>query len=307
MFVEKTPTDGLQKLTAKRESMGLSLNDVFKKIRIKAGYLKNIENSEFHLLPDPVYTKNFIKIYARFLGVDEVPILKDYEAYLNAQKEELIPPRKTSQEEKSFFASVVSNKNYWGIFFVFITVFVVWLILKQNPPVSEGINSSKRIDIPAKEIMEQNVSSSSNTTSVVNSSPNVTFKDPQQMITDPILQLSEFEKGTSGNVLKQTANMDNSVKKNASLPLSLETKHVASVGSQKSNLLIIASQETWIRVKGGESTPVQILLKPGEKFESNAETFNLDIGNAGGIRIKYKNKDVENLGKPGEVVHLRLP
>jgi len=33
----------------------------------------------------------------------------------------------------------------------------------------------------------------------------------------------------------------------------------------------------------------------------------VDIGNAGGIRISFDGKAIENLGKPGQVIHLRLP
>ena len=297
MFIEKTPSDNSQKLKIKRESLGLSLDDVFKKIRIRASYLQDIENREFPSLPDPVYTKNFIKTYAKFLGVDEEPIIKDYDAYINARKQELIPPQETPPEEKPFFASVSSKKNYWGLFFVLIIIFLVWLILKQNAPDLEEINSSSKINIPAAQVKEQSVNSSSNVTSMEN----------QQMTADSGPKVKQAEKVAPANVLGQPANVivDGSIKKNAPLPL--ETKQVASSGVQKSNLFIIASQETWIRVKGGENAPVQVLLKPGDKFENNAETFNLDIGNAGGIKIQYKGKYIENIGKPGEVVHIKLP
>jgi hypothetical protein len=49
------------------------------------------------------------------------------------------------------------------------------------------------------------------------------------------------------------------------------------------------------------------LLKPGEKIEYKAASFDMDIGNAGGIKIKFRGKEIENLGKSGQVVRLRLP
>ncbi|OPZ54015.1 MAG: hypothetical protein BWY90_00359 [Deltaproteobacteria bacterium ADurb.BinA014] len=51
----------------------------------------------------------------------------------------------------------------------------------------------------------------------------------------------------------------------------------------------------------------QILLKPGQEVEYKAVVFNMDIGNAGGIVIHFKGEKIENLGKPGEVISLRLP
>jgi len=93
MFIEKTPGNNSQELKAKREALGLSLEDVFNQTRVRVAYLQAIENKEFHLLPVPVYTKNFIKIYARALGIDSEPIIEDYENYLNSLKEaQTLPP-----------------------------------------------------------------------------------------------------------------------------------------------------------------------------------------------------------------------
>ena len=50
-----------------------------------------------------------------------------------------------------------------------------------------------------------------------------------------------------------------------------------------------------------------MLLKPGEKIEYKAAIFDMDIGNAGGVKIEFKDKNIENLGKSGEVIRLRLP
>jgi hypothetical protein len=62
-----------------------------------------------------------------------------------------------------------------------------------------------------------------------------------------------------------------------------------------------------MRIKADQNPSFQIILKAGEKFERKAVNFNIDIGNAGGITVKFKGKEVENLGKTGEIVHLRLP
>ena len=86
MFIEKTPSNNSQELKATREALGLSLADLFQRTRISVAYLQAIENNDFHLLPVPVYTKNFIKTYASALGIDSKPILINYEDYLNSRK-----------------------------------------------------------------------------------------------------------------------------------------------------------------------------------------------------------------------------
>ena len=62
-----------------------------------------------------------------------------------------------------------------------------------------------------------------------------------------------------------------------------------------------------MRVKADQNPSFQILLKPGEKFERKAVNFDMYIGNAGGIKIQFKGKDIEDMGKTGDVIHLRLP
>lgn len=295
MFVEKTQSDNSQELKIKRESLGLSLQDVFQKTRIRYSYLQAIENNEFHLLPAPVYTKNFIKTYAKFLDVDEKPIMKDYDDYINEQKKELVQPQENPPEGKQYIETMSNKKSYWGLLFVLIIVFIIWLVLNQKAPLSDDINYSGKINVPVAEVKQPDSISFSNATSTVN----------QQTIADSDQQTIKIEKGPSVNNSEQSATLKESVNKNVSLPL--QRQQIASVGGQRSVLFISAIEETWVRVKAGENPSFQVLLKPGEKFESNAEVFNLDVGNAGGIKLQYKGKYVENLGKRGEVIHVRLP
>ncbi len=81
----------------------------------------------------------------------------------------------------------------------------------------------------------------------------------------------------------------------------------ADADEEQSLLVIQATEETWIRIQGDDKEPVQVLLKSGEKISHKAGRFSMDIGNAGGIRIQFNGKNIENLGKSGQVIHLRLP
>lgn len=69
---------------ALRESRGLALNDVSMATKISAANLEALERGEFHLLPPPVYTKAYIKAYAKLLDTDEEKALGRYERYLAA-------------------------------------------------------------------------------------------------------------------------------------------------------------------------------------------------------------------------------
>jgi cytoskeletal protein RodZ len=300
MFIEKTPGNNSQELKATREALGLSLEDVFNQTRVRVAYLQAIENKEFHLLPVPVYTKNFIKIYARALGIDSEPIIKDYENYLNSLKEaQTLPPENVSGK-KLLSARITSHKTHWVIVFVLMAIIVVsWIIYKQYESSSNIINSTNRITNAIRQNQEQNVKSSFNTTVPV---AEQTKANHAPALNEINKQLPVEKQTTSGN--SENSNVKPFIKQ---ISPPVENIQTASDRGEANLLVIRAIEETWMRVKADQNPSFQILLKPGEKFERKAANFDIYIGNAGGIKIQFKGKDMEDLGKTGDVVHLRLP
>lgn len=74
------------------------------------------------------------------------------------------------------------------------------------------------------------------------------------------------------------------------------------------NLLIEATEDTWLSITEDRNPPDQITLKKGDKLTRNArEFFVIDVGNAAGINVTFLGKSLGNLGRKGQVVHLRLP
>ena len=300
MFIEKTPNNYSQELKAKREALGLSLADLFQRTRISVAYLQAIENNDFHLLPVSVYTKNFIKTYARALGIDNKPILINYEDYLNSRKGLQVLPSGGVSEGKLFFAKIANPKTYGGIVSVLIVISVVtWLISKQYQSSSDIINSTRRIAVAIPENKEQ----------TVNSPVNKTVPISRQIKATPELALNEINKQSQVKAQSISSKMENNAEKPSKEQVSLSVKNVQpAVNSEEASLLIISAiEETWIRIKTDQNPSFQVLLKPGEKFERKAVSFDMDIGNAGGINIQFKGKNIENLGKSGQVTHLRLP
>ena len=300
MFIEKTPNNYSQELKTKREALGLSLADLFQRTRISVSYLQAIENNDFHLLPVSVYTKNFIKTYASTLGIDSEPILINYENYLNSRKGIQTLSSKDVSERKNIIARIANPKTYLGIASVLIIVGIVtWLISKQYQSSSDIINSTRRIAVAIPENKEQTVNSPVNTTVPIS----------QQIKATPELALNEINKQSQVKAQPISSKTENNAEKPTKEQVSLSVKNVQpAVNSEEASLLIISAiEETWIRIKTDQNPSFQVLLKPGEKFERKAVSFYMDIGNAGGIKIQFKGKNIENLGKSGQVTHLRLP
>ena len=73
-------------------------------------------------------------------------------------------------------------------------------------------------------------------------------------------------------------------------------------------LMVSATENTWLKVVTDQGIPAEYNLKAGEHLKLEARsTFNLLIGNAGGIKLNLNNKPVNVPGKRGEVVNLHLP
>ena len=73
-------------------------------------------------------------------------------------------------------------------------------------------------------------------------------------------------------------------------------------------LMVTATENIWLKVVTDQGIPAEYNLKAGEHLKLEARsTFNLLIGNAGGVKLNLNNKPVNVPGKRGEVVNLHLP
>ncbi len=77
-------------LRQERERQNLSISDIEEGTSIRALYIEAIENGEYDKLPGAIYTKGFIKNYAKFLEMDVEAVVKEFAtdmAELTAEKE----------------------------------------------------------------------------------------------------------------------------------------------------------------------------------------------------------------------------
>lgn len=79
-------------LKKEREMRNISLEKICSFTKIKEHHLKAIEEDRFEHLPHPLYVKGYLKVYAKYLALDEKDILHLYEDYLKS----LLPPEPPS-------------------------------------------------------------------------------------------------------------------------------------------------------------------------------------------------------------------
>jgi cytoskeletal protein RodZ len=83
----------------------LDIADVEEKTKIRAKYLRALENEEFSMLPGPTFVKTFLRTYAEVLGLDPQMLMDEYRASYESRGDDLeqlqpLGPRPTARERR---------------------------------------------------------------------------------------------------------------------------------------------------------------------------------------------------------------
>src|SRR5881409_2365450 len=69
-----------QSLREARMRARIDVSEIEAKTKIRAKYLRALENEEWAVLPGPTYVKSFLRTYAEFLGLDAHMLVEEYRA-----------------------------------------------------------------------------------------------------------------------------------------------------------------------------------------------------------------------------------
>lgn len=151
-----------QLLKRARNEKGLTLKQVSQETKIPLAYLKLIESSDYHLLPDESYTKLYIREYASFLGLSPEAVISFFRRDLSV----ICQPDRRRSEKKGRFsfklwreksASLVNNFSFGpgaiktlgvGIIVFLLALYLVrqYLIFNSPPRVSIALFCFKKGD-----------------------------------------------------------------------------------------------------------------------------------------------------------------
>jgi cytoskeleton protein RodZ len=82
----------------------IDISDIEAQTKIRAKYLRALENEEWDLLPGPTFVKTFLRTYAEALGLDARMLLEEYKMrYERLSEAELMPisPQTARQRERA--------------------------------------------------------------------------------------------------------------------------------------------------------------------------------------------------------------
>src|SRR3954449_10911664 len=70
----------------------LDITDVEAQTKIRAKYLRALENEDFGMLPGATFVKSFLRTYAEFLGLDPHLLVEEYRVRYDPRDESELTP-----------------------------------------------------------------------------------------------------------------------------------------------------------------------------------------------------------------------
>src|SRR4030081_2160107 len=78
----------------------IDISEVEARTKIRAKYLRAIENEEWDLLPGPVYAKSFLRTYGDFLGLDSRMLVDEFKGRYESRENDSRPIAPSSRDRE---------------------------------------------------------------------------------------------------------------------------------------------------------------------------------------------------------------
>jgi len=270
-FIPTQPADAIfveigMKLRERRELISLTFDEVERHTKLRAAFVKALEDGAFDKLPSPVQTRGMLANYATFLDLNTDAILLRFADGLQARRYEKYAetPREKIQTEvitsMPFLRSFIAGDLIFGVVMIAILfALAIWgvgrVVSSQNEK-SAGATAPSIVDVLGS-------------TPLPTASLDATFVPVDENLTTT----------PGADTLATPASNANVV------------------------VNIFVMERVFVRVAVDGEMAFQGRMVPGEtkSFEANDQVMVL-TGNASALRITYNGRDLGLMGNAGEVI-----
>lgn len=306
-----------QIMKERRIELGKEINEAAEITRIKESYLKAIEEEDFSRLPIAVYTKGYIREYAKYLGVYAEDIIANYERYLDEKKglkskvaaDTAVDkplnveaanqqagqkgPLKDNVTDTSIPVVTEAGGNYKKALLILSSIAIIVAIYLLVPQSEKAPEMPLTPPAPVQQVPPVNSVQQDN-----QPVPQTSTQVPTEKAEDKTKTAKAEARPESKMEVKPEVKTDAKVK-----------NETAAAGQKKKySLDIKATDKVWLQIIIDGSEKKEMTLNVGDRLVYGAdESFNVLIGNAAGVTLKYNDKNFGALGEKGQVVRLDLP
>ncbi len=317
---QTTPGFG-QFLKNQRLARNMELTTVSRKTKIRVVVLEQIESEDIDNLPEPVFTRGFIKSFAEAVSADDEEAIRRYQA---AYRQHAGP----DQPEAASIPSVdrTGRRRWlWLLILVIVLAAAAFFILRLVPEIQKQLYHSDAAAVPDKVTSQQEPIHSEDTMPPSNDdagaaimeqeaeSPASKASEDNSMAQPDLHQSSEpaVAPAAEDNVQEEpvdTVDESNGAASRDKLPGKTQESVPLQTGPAKKVLVVNAVESCWMKITIDDNDPIEATLQPGEQAVYHAKsTFKLRLGNAGGVRLTLNGEPVLVPGDNGRVRTLSLP
>ena len=84
-------------LRSAREAKGYTPSQIADMTHLKISIVEGLENEDFSMIAAPIYGRGFVKLYCEAVGIDPKPLVAEYMAIINGDREIAIKERPTAE------------------------------------------------------------------------------------------------------------------------------------------------------------------------------------------------------------------
>jgi cytoskeletal protein RodZ len=144
-----------------RERQGLGYPEIELATKIRAKYIRALEEEDFTSIPGDAYIRGFLRTYADYLGLDSDVYVDEYASrFITSWRDELPPRperRRVPRRERPFERRAVLLVLA-GIVLVTVLVFAAWQIPGSSNPAGGGTAQNQhRKSAPARQLVLRGV------------------------------------------------------------------------------------------------------------------------------------------------------
>ncbi len=121
-----------EKMRRARKRKGIDLVEAELATKIRAKYLEALESGDFELLPNDVYVKGFLTVYAQYLGLDPNKVEELYDMEKSARRlddPELFSSSKPIKERALIFTPKLAVIIFAVLFCISAVIYIIFQVL----------------------------------------------------------------------------------------------------------------------------------------------------------------------------------